>query len=217
MRILIRGFGELCITAGLILLFFVTYELWGTGHYTQQQQNALGKQLTKDWNSVTTERVKLGHGMALIRIPRLGADYHYVVVEGVDAEDLRKGPGHYPGTALPGQIGNFVVSGHRTTYSAPFNRINELRDGDRILIDTRTEQLIYEVTDQAIVAPTEVDVTDPVPFHAKQTATKRLITLTTCHPKYSAAKRLIVFGELVQRKPRTTSGTPSSSNASGGI
>jgi sortase A len=215
-RILIRTFGELCITAGIILLFFVTYELWGTGQYTQQQQNALGKQLTRDWNSVTTERVRLGHGMALLRIPRLGQKYQYVVIEGVGPEDLRKGPGHYPGTALPGQIGNFVVSGHRTTYSAPFNRVDELRSGDRILVDTRTEQLVYAVTDRAVVLPTEIQVTASVPFHPKRAATKRLITLTTCTPKFSAAKRLIIFGELVQRRPRVASpGAPS--NASGGV
>lgn len=216
MRILIRTFGELCITAGIILLFFVTYELWGTGQYTQQQQDALGKQLTHDWNSVTTERVRLGHGMALLRIPRLGQKYQYVVIEGVGPEDLRKGPGHYPGTALPGQVGNFVVSGHRTTYSAPFNRVDELRNGDRILVDTRTEQLVYAVTDRAVVLPTEIQVTAPVPFHPKRTASKRLITLTTCTPKFSAAKRLIIFGELVQRRARVRS-PGSASNASGGI
>ncbi|MGH3388260.1 MAG: class E sortase [Actinomadura sp.] len=214
MRILIRGFGELCITAGLILLLFVTYELWGTGQYTEKQQDELGKQLTRDWG--TTERVRLGRGMALLRIPRLGQDYRYVVIEGVGPEDLRKGPGHYPGTALPGQLGNFVVSGHRTTYSAPFNRVDELRAGDRILVDTRTEQLIYSVTGREIVAPSAIAVTAPVPFHPKQAASKRLITLTTCHPKFSAAKRMIIFGELTQRRPRTTpGGTPS--NASGGI
>ena len=216
MRILIRGFGELCITAGLILLLFVTYELWGTGQYTEKQQDELGNQLSRDWNNVTTERVRLGRGMALLRIPRFGDTYRYVVIEGVGAEDLRKGPGHYPGTALPGQLGNFVVSGHRTTYSAPFNRVDELRPGDRILVDTRTEQLVYSVTGQRIVAPSEISVTAPVPFHPKRAAAKRLLTLTTCHPKFSAAKRLIIFGELTQRRPRTTSpGTPSS--AFGGI
>jgi sortase A len=205
-RTLIRGVGELCITAGVVLLFFVTYELWGTGRYTREQQDMLSKQLTKEWDGpqVTTERVQLGHGMALLRIPRFGDTFHYVVIEGVGLSDLRKGPGHYPGTALPGQVGNFVVSGHRTTYSAPFNRVDELHDGDRILIDTRTSQFVYKVTGKQVVAPGEVDVTAPVPFHPKRTATKRLITLTTCHPKFSAAKRLIIFGELIQRRPRAT-------------
>lgn len=204
MRTIIRSIGELFITAGLLLLLFVAYELWGTGQYTERQQDRLGQELNKDWDSgkVTTERVRLGHGIALIRIPRLGKSYHYVVIEGVSVADLRKGPGHYPGTALPGQLGNFVVSGHRTTYQAPFNRIDQLRDGDTILVDTRTQQYVYRVTSKRIVMPTEVDVTAPVPLHPKKRPTQRLITLTTCHPKYSAARRLIVFGQLVQALPR---------------
>jgi sortase A len=210
-RTLIRSLGELCITAGLVLLLFVAYELWGTGQYTQAQQSILSKRLTREWAAprhsavpavTTSEKVQLGDGMALIRIPRLGSDYSYVVIEGVTVADLRKGPGHYPGTASPGGLGNFVISGHRTTYLAPFNRIDELRDGDKILIDTRDGQYVYKVTSQRVVQPTEVDVTEPVPFHPGQQPTRHLITLTTCNPKYSAATRLIVFGELTETIPR---------------
>lgn len=204
MRMLIRGMGELCITAGLILMLFVTYSLWGTGRYTQGQQDRLSEEMLSKWQApkVTTERVKLGKGLAMIRIPEFGEDYGFVVIEGVDREDLRKGPGHYPGTALPGQIGNFVVSGHRTTYSAPFNRLGELERGDSILIDTRDRQYVYKVTDREIVSPSAVEVTAPVPGHPKREPTERLITLTTCHPKYSAAKRMIIFGELASSVPR---------------
>lgn len=204
MRAIIRSLGELCITAGLILLLFVAYELWGTGRYTAGQQDRLAEELSREWDSgrVTTERVRLGKGIALIRIPRLGSDYRYVVIEGVGVRDLRKGPGHYPGTAMPGQVGNFVVSGHRTTYQAPFNKIDKLRDGDTILVDTRAKQYVYHVTGQRIVMPTRVDAVAPVPFHPKRRPTQRLITLTTCHPKYSAAQRLIVFGKLVTERPR---------------
>jgi sortase A len=151
-RTIIRSLGELCITAGLVLLLFVAYELWGTGQYTSEQQGLLSKELSKRWAApaaprgpgmtsghVTTEQVRLGHGIALIRIPKLGKDYSYVIIEGVSVDDLRKGPGHYPGTALPGGLGNFVVSGHRTTYLAPFNRVDELSLGDKILNDTRDQ------------------------------------------------------------------------------
>jgi len=196
--------GELTITAGLILMLFVTYQLWGTGRYTQNQQDRLSEEMLSDWKSpkFTTERVKLGEGLAMIRIPRFGEDWRYVIVEGVEREDLRKGPGHYPGTALPGEVGNFVVSGHRTTYSAPFNRLGELRRGDEILIDTREEQYVYTVTDRKIVKPSATEVTAPVPGHPKRRPTERLITLTTCHPKYSAAQRMIIFGELESAVPR---------------
>jgi sortase A len=207
--------GELCITAGLILLLFVAYELWGTGAYTSQQQGILGKELNRRWAAphspakpapVTGEQVQLGHGIALIRIPRLGGDYKYVVVEGVSTEDLRKGPGHYPGTALPGGLGNFVVSGHRTTYLAPFNRIDELRPGDKILVDTQSDQYVYQVTGHEIVSPNDLDVTDPVPGHPGQAPTDHMITLTTCDPKFSASHRLIVFGRLVQTIQRVFPG-----------
>lgn len=213
---LIRGMGELCITAGLILMLFVTYELWGTGRYTQDQQDRLGDELLKTWQAptkVTTEKVKLGKGLAMIRVPRFGKDYKYVVIEGVDRSDLRKGPGHYPGTALPGEVGNFVVSGHRTTYSAPFNRLGELDRGDEILIDTRDQQYVYKVTDRKIVKPSAVEVTAPVPFHPKRRPTEQLITLTTCHPKYSAAERMIIFGELASALPRVAK--PSGGQPSG--
>jgi sortase A len=206
MRTLIRSIGELCITGGLILLFFVAYELWGTGDYTQSQQHKLSAQLTRSWHAsagnVTTERVHIGDGVAMIRIPRLGKKFHYVVIEGVSVADLRKGPGHYPGTAMPGQLGNFVVSGHRTTYLAPFNRVDELRDGDKILIDTRESQFVYTVTGQKVVRPDDVSVAAPVPEHPRADPTKRLITLTTCNPKYSAAQRLIIFGRLASVTPR---------------
>jgi LPXTG-site transpeptidase (sortase) family protein len=205
-RILIRSVGELCITAGVMVLLFVAYELWGTGAYTQAQQHKLGDELSRSWTAsggkVTTERVRLGHGLALIRIPRLGKGFHYVIIEGVSVADLRKGPGHYPGTAMPGQIGNFVVSGHRTTYLAPFNKLGELRGGDKILIDTRTSQYVYKVTATKVVQPSDVSVAAPVPEHPRANPTKRLITLTTCNPKYSAAQRLIVFGQLVSSTPR---------------
>ncbi|WUH99320.1 class E sortase [Spirillospora sp. NBC_00431] len=204
MRTVIRGMGELCITAGLIVILFVTYELWGTGRYTEGQQDRLGDELRRDWSKVTTERVKLGKGLAMIRIPRFGKDYQFVIIEGVEREDLRKGPGHYPGTALPGQIGNFVLSGHRTTYSAPFNRLGELDRGDKILIDTRDKQYVYTVTGREIVKPSATAVTAPVPQHPKRKPTEPLITLTTCHPKYSAAKRMIIFGELASALPRVT-------------
>lgn len=205
MRVVIRSLGELCITAGLVLLLFVTYELWGTGRYTQEQQDVLGRELLEEWRDtgdVTREHVKLGSGMAMIRIPRLGDDYRYVIIEGIGTEDLRRGPGHYPGTALPGKTGNFVISGHRTTYSAPFERVGELRKGDTILIDTRDMQFEYEVTEQRVVSPSAVEVTAPVPLHPGKKPTKRMMTLTTCHPKYSAAQRLVIFAELADRRPR---------------
>lgn len=210
MRGFIRTLGELFITFGIVVLLFVTYTLWGTGRYTQSQQTSLAERLEERWSepvsaaapAVTREKVRLGDGLALIRIPKFGKKYRFVIVEGVSPADLRRGPGHYPKTALPGRVGNFVVSGHRTTYSAPFNQVDRLKPGDEILIDTRSTQYVYRVTGSRVVAPTRVEVTAPVPFHPGRKPKKKLITLTTCHPKYSAAQRLIVFGELDRQLPR---------------
>lgn len=211
MRGFIRSLGEIFISFGLVVLLFVAYELWGTGRYTQAEQSTLAERLDEKWSQpaaphVTTEKVRLGDGLALIRIPRFGKDYKFVIVEGTSRDDLRRGPGHYAHTALPGQIGNFVVSGHRTTYSAPFNKLDRLRPGDRILIDTRSTQYVYKVTRSQVVSPTRIEVTSPVPFHPGRKPKQKLITLTTCHPKYSAAQRLIVFGELDSQIPRVSAG-----------
>lgn len=206
MRTLLRLAGETLVTLGLVAVLFTAYELWGTGDYTRHAQRALTTHLDRQWRT-PTEQVALfpGRPFAVIRIPRLGRGYRFAIVEGVSAADLRMGPGHYPGTALPGRIGNFVVSGHRTTYLAPFNRIDELARGDEILIDTRSREYVYRVTRKLVVPPTDLAVVAPVPLHPHRRPHKAMITLTTCHPKYSAAHRLIVVGELAAQRPRPSS------------
>jgi sortase A len=142
--------------------------------------------------------VTRGEGFAVLRIPRLGDwnDDPPVVVEGVGVGDLKKGPGHMPGTALPGELGNVVLSGHRTTYGAPFERVDELRPGDAVVVETRDSWFTYTVRSSRIVSPSAVEVTWPVPGEAGAAPTEHLLTLTTCHPRYSARQRLIVQAEL---------------------
>jgi sortase A len=124
--------------------------------------------------------------MGRIRIPEIGvAD---VVVQGTGTGDLRKGPGHYPETPLPGERGTVAVAGHRTTYGAPFRRLDQLERGDRIDLRMPYGRLTYAVERTRIVPPTELSVTDRVAFD-------RLV-LSACHPLYSAEKRIIVFARL---------------------
>ncbi len=128
---------------------------------------------------------------ALIRIPsieRLADGWN--VVEGVSVSDLKSGAGHMPATPLPGQPGNSVISGHRTTYGAPFHELDSLEAGDRIEVETAIGLHVYEVRSLEIVRPTDVWVTEP--------RDGAWLTLTTCHPKFSARERLIVFAELVE-------------------
>jgi len=132
--------------------------------------------------------VEVGESFGFMSIPRIGMD-RVVVYEGVDRETLKKGPGHMEVTPLPGQPGNAVISGHRTTYGRPFYDFDLLLAGDRIEVETAVGTHVYEVRSTAVVQPTDVWVVDPRPGG--------WLTLTTCNPKFSARERLIVFAEMV--------------------
>lgn len=132
----------------------------------------------------------LGAAFALIRIPKIDRlEEGWNVVEGVRTVDLRNGAGHMPDTVLPGQPGNAVISGHRTTWGQPFHELDALDPGDRIEVDTALGTHIYAVREITVVKPTDVWVADP-----REGA---WLTLTTCHPKFSARERLVIAAELV--------------------
>jgi sortase A len=216
--------GELLMTAGVILLLYAVYVLYGTGLQTAQAQTELRNDLTRTWaapsppappappapapapapapkSAAPTPPTSApvppsrGEAVALLRLPRFG-DFEKVVVEGTDRPELKKGPGHQPGTAMPGQLGNVVLAGHRTTYGAPFGRLDELRAGDDIVVQTVAGTFTYRVRTTEVVAPSAVEVMLPVPGRADATPTESLITLITCTPKYSARNRLVVRGAL---------------------
>src|SRR4051794_9694202 len=153
-RTALRGTGQTLITVGLVILLFSVWELYGTNLYTNKQQKTLTNELEDHCahpsilptGQPELVSVQLGKGLPNLGIPRLGEKYTKVIVEGVGHEDLKKGPGHYPGTALPGQLGNFVVSGHRTTYGAPFNHLDWMKPGDAVVVETRTTWFVYRAT-----------------------------------------------------------------------
>lgn len=187
-RAVIGAVGRVLIAAGLLILSFVGYQLWGTSLAEARSQERLVEQFeAKGPAPLEAIRPVPGGAVGLIEIPKIGVDK--AIVEGVGVEDLKKGPGHYPNTPLPGQPGNAAIAGHRTTYGAPFNRLDELVPGDAILVTTSQGEFRYEVESSIVVKPTQSEVLNP-------TADNRL-TLTTCHPKYSAAQRLVVVGKLV--------------------
>ncbi|MFN8015259.1 MAG: class E sortase [Acidimicrobiia bacterium] len=141
--------------------------------------------------------VKRGEPIAIIQIPKIGLNH--VVISGTDTQSLRKGPGHYPATPLPGQFGNSAIAGHRTTYGAPFNRLDELTIGDKIVFETVRGTFTYIVDkENIIVSPSDVSVIAPTVDPSDPSGQKFLptLTLTTCHPKYSAAKRLVIRAKL---------------------
>jgi sortase A len=137
-------------------------------------------------------RLDAGDPVGRLRAPAAGISD--VVVQGTGAGDLRKGPGHYPGTPLPGERGTVGVAGHRTTYGAPFRRLDRLRPGDPIELTTPYGRFTYEVERSRIVPPTAIWVTNRVGHD-------RLI-MSACHPLYSAAQRIVVFARLTGATPR---------------
>ncbi len=202
LRRIFRGVGKSLITVGVLLFLFVAYQLWGTALIERRGQQALAQELSQ--RQLTTpptlpssgspvqvaqkvELPDLGSAVGTMEIPKIGLEKH--VVEGVGVPDLKKGPGHYPGTAMPGTAGNAAIAGHRTTYGAPFFDLDQLAPGDPIFVTTSLGRFRYDVRETKIVAPDDAWVLDP-------TDDNRL-TLTTCEPKYSAAKRLIVVADLV--------------------
>jgi sortase A len=195
--------GSTLIVSGLLVFLFVGYQLWGTGIEAAQSQERLENSFS-DLSSATSGssgradasvpppapiEVANGDPMALIEIPAIGVSKY--VVAGVETSDLKKGPGHYPSTPFPGEFGNSAIAGHRTTYGEPFRQLDELVVGDSIVVtDLVGRRFTYLVTGQQIVTPEDswvVDTVDP---------TIATLTLTTCHPEFSAKQRLIVFAEL---------------------
>ena len=127
-----------------------------------------------------------GDAIAKIMIPSIGVSKY--VVEGTDVDSLRKGPGHYPETPLPGEPGTTAIAGHRTTYGAPFRHIDEVQHGEPVIIDMPDGRFVYRVQRTKIVDDQDLSVLDRVGY-------QRLV-LSACHPLYSAAQRIIVFARL---------------------
>jgi sortase A len=209
--------GKLLIIAGVLVLGFVAFQLWGTQFEESRGQSKLTEDLASDLGSTDSATLDLsqlneelakvdtqtappteapaeGDPVGIINIAKI--DLQRVIVEGVDKADLKKGPGHYPGTPLPGQAGNSAIAGHRTTYGAPFNRIDELVPGDEIAVTTPQGEFTYVV----IPAPGATDqawwVVDPSQVEVLADAGDNRLTLTACHPKYSAKQRIIVAATL---------------------
>lgn len=137
----------------------------------------------------TTVPIAEGDPVARLEIPEIGVDV--VVVAGVSVDDLRRGPGHYPDTPLPGQYGNAAIAGHRMTYDGPFQNIDDLEPGNEIVVTTLAGRFVYEVTGTDIVEPTDTDVV------ATNNPDIAELTLTSCHPKWSTRQRIIVHSLLI--------------------
>ena len=225
--------GEVLITIGVLLFAFLVWQLWWTDVVGNRAQAEIVAELPFEPVPTPTpsgtagvsapvvaaprrdeppvmEEPPLTTTFATIQVPRWEGEPERPISQGTDRGTVLDvlGIGHYKGTAMPGGVGNFAVAGHRTTYAKPFNRVAELQEGDPLVIRT-TDNIwyVYRVTSTQIVKPSATEVIAPVPGDPGATPTERMITLTTCHPMFSARERFIVHGVLDYWAP-TADGIP---------
>jgi sortase A len=212
--------GRILIGAGVILLLFTAYQIWGTSIQESHSQNQLRNQLTSEAHRTKvvhaltaasaqnamptgppvtaphTQAPPEGTAVGEIRIPAIGLNQ--VLVEGTNTDDLRQGPGHYVGTPLPGQGGNAAIAGHRTTYGHPFYNLDGVQPGDPIVVTTLQGVFVYDTFKQSVVSPSDTTVIDNV--------FANYLTLTTCNPRFSATTRLVVVAKLAHSELFKNSG-----------
>lgn len=244
-RGLLRAGGAVGVAVGVVLLAVVAQQVYGTGHTFQVEQRDAAATLQTRWERPVSAQAQAqapeGEGILRLYAPRLGPDFAFTVVSGTTQAALARGPGHYSGSALPGQPGNFAVAGHRVTHGAPFGDVDRLQSCDALVVETSASWFVYrvlplqdeaqgwsggkgtqarcrgvsplplpyrDVPGQQVVAPDAVSTVAPVPGLRPEeelapAARARLVTLTTCHPRFSARERLIVHGVLVAQYPRS--------------
>ncbi|MEU8434326.1 class E sortase [Streptomyces sp. NPDC029216] len=223
LRLVVRTFSELCLTAGTLIVLFVVYVLLWTGVTAERAMDAERARLRDRWAAApaaaplpapsapapASQPYPAGRAFAEMSVPRFGADWSKPVLEGTDAELLKKGLGHYTGTARPGTEGNFAVAGHRRTYGDPFKDLDELRPGDTVVVRDAVNRYTYTVRAEPLrILPTETGVIDPVPRRSPFATPGRYLTLTTCDPEWGHSHRLVVWAELTGTAPADAPGLP---------
>lgn len=221
--------GELLITLGLLLGLYVVWQLWWTDVEAAGVQAELSEQLNESFSespdqvgdaltplAAEAAPVELppleGATFARLWVPDWGSDsapYVKAISEGVDRQTVLDvlGIGHYPDTAMPGELGNFALAGHRQSHGKPFYNIDTLAEGDALIVETSEAWYVYRVSSYEIVPPSEVSVIAANPADPGAAPEVSMITLTTCHPLFTTRERYIVHGILETWMPRE-SGRP---------
>ena len=219
---LLRGVqiaGELLMSAGVILLLFVAWQLWWTNVASDARQRDVVKDFargTADGNgaaavapnpAVAPEPAE-GATIGILYVPRFGAGYTRPIVQGTTPAVLDTlGIGHYQGTAMPGAVGNFAVAGHRQTHGAVLDHIDALVPGDRIYIQTREGYYVYVFRNSQTVLPTRTDVLLPVPTQPGAAPTESYLTMTSCNPRFGSQERFVAYA-LLERWQPVSAGPP---------
>lgn len=216
-RAIVRGIGEVFITLGVLLLLMCVYQLWWTNVESAKAIGLGREQIAADFRNAgpaapavpAGEETKAkpkpayGTGFALLYIPRMRDKvWGLPLYQGTGKEILAKGAGHYRNTAMPGEVGNFAIAAHRSTHDEPFANIDDLRVGDKVYVQTREAWYTYTLKkDDSTLSPTDVWVIEPVPGKPGATPTEKLITMTTCTPRYGSTGRWAWWGELTAETP----------------
>ena len=226
--------GDLLLTAGVLVLLFVAWQLWIGDAIIGAQFKSEADSLTQEWAEAApaapatpapdpdpsapaaTEPPALpqpgnGEVFGVLRVPRLGPDYQFKLAGGVSASVTLDpiGIGHYPDTAMPGQAGNFAIAGHRGSHGAPFADLPSLRLGDAVVVETPEGWYTYRFRNLEYVQPDGVGVLLPVPQAPEVQADDKIITMTTCSPRYGFSERAIAYGVFESFTPRAD-GPPAS-------
>jgi sortase A len=255
-RLGLRGIGQTLITAGLVVLLFVVYEVWITNIFADRNNARHISELRTVFNNDTVrdplllpdgqyKKVPIGSNIGILYLPRLGRDYAEAIVQGDTVPNdtqLEQGTAHYGSTQLPGQVGNFAIAGHRVGKGEPFLNLDHLRSGDAVIVETKTYWYVYRVLGQPgggdpqedtpyvypgtegqdqipgreIVDPSDGNVLYPIPNDTTRTiddATQKLMTMTTCHPKFTAEHRMILHALLAERVAAHGASMPASLQA----
>lgn len=221
-RVSVAGvLGEVFITGGVLVLLFLGWQVWLNDIVVGGQQQDQAVQQSETWSrgeaAAPVPVVRPDPGPPIVMasapgddeqfanliVPRFGADYSRPILEGVSVKGaLADGIGHYPGTQMPGDVGNVALAGHRTGWGAPLGDIGTLMVGDSIYLETEDGWYKYVFRTFSYVMPTSVDVLAPVPQNPDATPTDRILTLTSCNPKTTAAERIIAYSTLDTWFPR---------------
>ena len=212
--------GELFITAGALVFLFLGWQLWLNDLIVGADQDKAGSALGESWSTAVPAHQHTTPGatfddpvvavapgdavkFAVMYVPRFGSDFARSISEGVETAKVldKNGIGHYPGTQMPGQVGNFAVAAHRTTHGAPFKPLASLQVGDKIYVQTPDGYYTYGFRGLEYVRPSGVGVLDPVPQFAGVAPSDRILTMTSCNPMFSASERIIAYAALESWQP----------------
>jgi sortase A len=209
--------GELLITAGVLVLLFLGWQLWLqdiiVGNSLDNQANQLGHAWQNESSGtppatsaepVVSKAPGNAQKFGILIVPRWGKNWERPIAQGVGVADVLDaiGVGHYPGTQMPGQVGNFAIAAHRHAYGGGFEYLHELHVGDPVYVETKDGWYQYTFRDIQYVQPTEVNVLQPVPMEPGVKPTDRIITMTTCNPFFSTAERMVGYGLFDKFYPR---------------